>query len=90
MIRSIRIVHTTSDFKKSLQQLPSHIQELAIKKDRLFRENAFSPSLRTHKLKGPLNDYWSYSVNLSYRVLFRFINAREVIYYDIGTHAIYR
>ena len=90
MIRSIRIVHITSDFKKSLQQLPSHIQELAIKKDLSFRSNAFSPSLRTHKLKGPLNDYWSYSINLNYRVLFRFINAHEVLYYDIGTHAIYR
>ena len=90
MIRSIRIVHVTSDFKKAFQKLPHHIQELAIKKDRWFRENVFAASLRTHKLKGTLDGYWAYSVNIDYRILFRFINAREVIYYDIGTHAIYR
>ena len=90
MIRAIRIVHVSSDFRKAFQKLPSPIQESAIKKDQLFRENAFTPSLRTHKLKGPLEGYWAYSVNRDYRVLFRFISAHEVIYYDIGTHAIYR
>ena len=63
--------------------------DLAIKKDRMFRQNAFTVSLRTHKLKGPLDGYWAYSVNLEYRVLFRFINNHEVLYYDIGTHEIY-
>ena len=90
MERSIRIVHVASDFRKAFQKLPTHIQDLAIKKDQLFRDNAFTPPLRTHKLKGPLKDYWAYSINREYRVLFRFINAHEVIYYDIGTHAIYR
>lgn len=90
MIRSIRVIHVTSGFKKAFQKLPSHIQDLAVKKDRLFRDNAFAPPLRTHKLKGPLEGYWAYSVNREYRVLLRFINAHEVIYYDIGTHAIYR
>jgi len=89
MNRSIRIVHVTSDFEKSFRKLPSRIQELAIKKDALFREDAFTPSLRTHKLKGPLDGYWAYSVNLEYRVLFRFINAKEVLYTDVGTHSIY-
>ena len=89
MNRAIRLVHVTSDFKKAFQKLPLHIQDLAIKKDRSFRENAFTKSLRTHKLKGPLDGYWSYSVNIDYRILLRFINAHEVIYYDIGTHGIY-
>ena len=90
MIRPICIIHVTSDFRKAFQKLPPHIQELAVKKDQLFRGNAFTPPLRTHKLKGPLEGYWAYSVNRDYRVLFRFINAHEVICYDIGTHAIYR
>lgn len=90
MTRSIRIIHVTSDFRKAYQKLPLYIQKSAIKKDLLFRDNAFTPSLRTHKLKGPLEGYWAYSVNRDYRVLFRFINAHEAIYYDIGTHAIYR
>ena len=89
MDRPIRIIHIPSDFRKSFQKLPAHIQDLAIKKDRMFRQNAFTVSLRTHKLKGPLDGYWAYSVNLEYRVLFRFINNHEVLYYDIGTHEIY-
>ena len=90
MTRSIRIIHVTTDFRKSLQKLPSHIQELAVKKDTLFRSNAFTKSLRTHKLKGFLEGYWAYSVNFHYRILFRFINEHEVIYLDIGTHGIYQ
>ena len=90
MPRPIRIIHVTSDFKKSFRRIPRHIQELAIKKDTLLRQDAFAPSLRTHKLKGHLEGYCSYSVNLEYRILFRFIKEDEVIYYDIGTHEIYR
>ncbi len=88
--RIIRIVHVTSDFEKSFAKLPKRIQDLSVKKDRAFRQNAFTPSLHTHKLKGPLNDYWAYSINPQYRILFRFINDHEVIYYDVGTHQIYR
>ena len=90
MGRPIRIIHTSSDFKKSFPKLPPHIQKLAIKKDQIFRQDTFAKSMRTHKLKGPLDGYWSYSINLDYRILFRFINDHEVIYFDIGRHGIYR
>ena len=52
--------------------------------------NAFDPRLRTHKLRGALAGYWAYSVNYQYRVLFRFLASDAVLYYDIGTHDIYR
>jgi len=90
MSRPIHTIHITSDFKKSFRKLPRHIRETTVKKDMLFRQNAFAPSLRTHKLKGTLDGYWSYSVNIVYRILFRFISTNEVVYYDIGTHEIYR
>ena len=90
MLRKVNTVHVTSDFKKSFRKLPKQIQNLAIKKDELFRHDAFSSSLRTHNLKGSLEGFWSYSLNISYRVLFRFIHDDEVIYYDIGTHQIYK
>lgn len=89
MTQPIRTVHVSSDFKKSFRKLPRHIQELAVKKDLAFRQNAFTPALRTHKLKGPLEGYLAYSVNREYRILFRFIKSDEVIYYDVGTHEIY-
>jgi len=88
--RPIATVRATSDFEKAFRKLPVHLQALAERKDRWFRANAYDPRLRTHKLKGPLEGYWAYSVNRQYRVLFRFLSGDEVIYYDVGTHDIYR
>ncbi|MBU3918493.1 type II toxin-antitoxin system RelE/ParE family toxin [Patescibacteria group bacterium] len=76
-------------FFKSLEKLPEFIQEKAEEKDDIFRQNAFHPLLQTHKLKGKLKNYCSYSVDNKYRVLFRFKNKNKVIYFDIGTHDIY-
>ena len=65
------------------------IQQLVIKKDAIFRVDPFDARLRTHRLKGKLKEYWSYSVNYHYRILFRFFNDSEVIYFDVGTHEVY-
>ena len=83
-------IHISLDFKKSYGRLPHNIQTLADKKDIWFRENPFDQRLKTHKLKGELLDFWAYSVNYQYRILFRFLDNNEVIYYDIGTHEVYR
>ncbi|HWO43129.1 MAG TPA: type II toxin-antitoxin system mRNA interferase toxin, RelE/StbE family [Candidatus Eisenbacteria bacterium] len=90
MARAISTVHVTPDFEKAFLRLPKHIQALASRKDQWFRKDAFDPRLRTHKLKGELSSYWAYSVNREYRVLFRFLSPSEVLYYDVGTHEIYR
>jgi len=89
-MRKILKIHITSEFKKSFRKLPSRIQILTQKKDQWFRLNAFDVRLETHKLKGELISYWAYSVNKHYRVLLRFITDNEVIYYDVGTHDIYK
>jgi len=90
MTRPVFKVHSTSEFEKSFCKLPIRIQDLAIEKDKWFRKNAFDRRLHTHKLKGELEGYLSYYINRRYRVLFRFLNDNEVIYYDIGTHDIYK
>ncbi len=46
-------VHYASDFRKSYKKLPRNIQNLVDRKDKIFRENPFHPSLQTHKLHGP-------------------------------------
>lgn len=83
-------IHYTPDFKKAYQKLPKNIQRVVDRKDALFRKNPYHPSLRTHKLKGPLKNLWSFYVTKSYRVLFEFLNKNKVIFYDIGTHEIYK
>ena len=90
MPRPISVIHIPPDFEKTFLRLPKQIQGLANRKDQWFRRDAFDPRLRTHKLKGELSAYWAYSVNREYRILFRFLGPHEVIYYDIGTHEIYR
>lgn len=83
-------VYPTSRFKRSFRKIPFRIQKLAIKKDKVFRKNAFGPSLKTHKLKGKLKDFWSYWINEEYRIVFEFVGKDKVLYHDIGTHEIYR
>ena len=83
--------HVTPYFEKRILTLPKNIQRIAVKKTILYENNPYHPSLNTHKLKGPLLGYWSfYITKKAYRILFKFLKEDEVIYYDIGTHDIYR
>ena len=51
-----------------------------------FRENPFTPDLRTHKLSGKLKDLWSFTVEYDCRVVFYFDDTERVTFVDIGTH----
>lgn len=83
-------IHYTSRFIKDFRRISKDRQELAITREKIFRNNCFDPRLRTHKLTGALKDYWAFSVTYSDRVLFKFINDKEIIFYKIGSHEIYR
>lgn len=89
-MRPIHHVLVSPRFEKELDHLPRRIQELARKKDKLFREDAFYFALKTHKLSGELKNDWAYSVNREYRVHFYFIDDHSVLYLNIGTHEIYK
>ena len=82
--------HSALYFEKKFEKLPRNIKKISVKKILLFENNPYHPSLNTHKLKGPLAGYWSFYINKNYRVLFRFLENNEVIYYDIDTHDIYK
>ncbi len=82
-------IHYTSDFQKAYKKLPKEIQNVTDRKDKFFRENAFYPSLQTHKLHGLLSGLWAFWVTGSYRVMFEFIEG-GAIFHDVGTHEIYR
>lgn len=88
--RPIAKISATSKFTRSLKKLPRQIQDKIHERDQIFRRDAFDPRLGTHKLKGKLWDYWSYTIDYQYRVLFKFVNGNEVVYHDIGTHKVYR
>ena len=78
-----------SKFAKYFKKLPIEIQKIAVEKEKIFRENPFDSMLKTHKLHGELNEYWSFSVNYKIRIIFKFINKNVVAFYLIGDHDIY-
>jgi len=48
------------------------------------------PALKTHKLSGKLQEYWSFSIDYHLRIMFRFVDKQTVEFIDIGTHEIYK
>ncbi|MEK7524036.1 MAG: type II toxin-antitoxin system mRNA interferase toxin, RelE/StbE family [Patescibacteria group bacterium] len=77
-------------FEKNYKALPRHIQLNLQKKEKIFQINPHHPSLKTHKLSGKMKEFSSFSINRSYRVIFRFVAKNQVIFYDVGTHQIYQ
>ena len=51
-----------------------------------FAENVFDNRLRTHKLRGALSDYYTFSVSYSDRIVFRILDDGGVLLVDIGSH----
>ncbi len=82
-------IHYTSDFRKAYKKLPRNIQNLVDRKDKIFHDNPFHPSLQTHKLHGSLDGLWSFWISRDYRILFEFVKD-EALFYDVGTHEIYK
>ena len=88
-MRIVRIVYTTH-FVRALRTLDPDLKDLIRERTLLFQTNCFDPKLKTHKLKGRLKDYWSYSLTHSHRVLFQFMSKDAVGFIDVGDHSIYK
>jgi len=76
-------------FKKSYKKLPPEIKRWAEAGEEIFQQNIFDPKLDTHKLHGKLKNFWSFSIDQKYRVLFEKIG-KDVVFLDVGNHDIYQ
>lgn len=83
-------IYYTNKFISSYKKLPTDIKKEAEKREKLFKINPFDSKLDTHKLKGKLTGYWAFSITKKYRVEFKFIENKEVVFLKVGTHNIYR
>ena len=86
---SYKIVRTDEYFKKLKKFIKKHpdVLQRYIKTIEILEVDSFHPSLRLHKLQGALNDYYSVSINMKYRVVIDFIIKDNVIIpIDIGSH----
>ncbi|MFB0946133.1 MAG: proteic killer suppression protein [Spirosomataceae bacterium] len=85
----IKIVSTKSyerSLKKFKKQHPE-MKEQYLKALSLLEIDPYHPSLRLHKLKGNLQEYYSVSINMQYRIMIAFIiQDDQVILIDIGNH----
>jgi addiction module RelE/StbE family toxin len=78
---------------KLLKSNPA-LKESFVKTLHLLIEDPFTPSLRTHKLKGQLESSYSCSINFEYRLIFKIFyeselgdNKNKIIFLEtIGTH----
>lgn len=77
------------NFIKNYKRLPNVIKDKAEEKEIIFRKNPFDNRLKTHKLSGELVDFWSFSVDYHYRIIFEFKSKNTVIFHKIGSHSIY-
>lgn len=83
------IIFYSPKFGREYKKLPEEVKSAAETKEAMFRENPFDSRLKTHKLTGALDGFWSFSVNHSYRIIFDFSDESTVRFYRIGTHDIY-
>ncbi|MBU0619122.1 type II toxin-antitoxin system YafQ family toxin [Patescibacteria group bacterium] len=87
---AIKKIHYTTNFVKKWKKLSRAEKNRYQQRIKLFKQDPFNQPLKTHKLKGRLSNYWSFSLDYQQRVIFAFKNNNQVIFYNFGSHQIYR
>lgn len=77
-------------FAKSYKKLPQKVKLTAEEKEEIFRQDLFDKRLKTHKLKGELSEFYSFSVSYHWRIIFHLEEKDIVVFDNIGTHEVYR
>jgi len=84
-----KIILTDVYRKKVLKFIKKHkdLKEKYIKTLTILEHDPYHPSLRLHKLQGKHREYFSISINMSYRVVIDFVIENDkIIPIDIGSH----
>ena len=80
----------TDEYKKRLKRFFKRHPEMVDRYDKMVHIltiNPSHPSLRLHKLKGNLKEYYSVSITMEYRMVIDFIIKDDtIIPIDIGNH----
>ncbi len=77
---------TTRKFDAQYDKLPIDIQKKAEKQEKLFKDNPLHPSLHTEKLSPKQKEVWSFRIDKSYRIIFRFLEKDKVLFLNVGPH----
>ncbi len=77
-------------FVRQYKKLSQALQQEVMDKVTLFKEDPSHPFLRTHKLKGKMEGYLSFSVNYEYRIIFQYDTPETIALLAVGSHGIYQ
>ncbi len=84
-----KLIETKKYQKKIRKFLKSHPNMVKKYEKTIFLlcDNPYHPSLRLHKLQGELNEFYSISLDMQYRIVLDFIIIdQEIFLIDIGSH----
>ena len=85
----MKIIYSPN-FLRKYKKLPIAIKKLAEKQENIFRKNSFDARLNTHKPHGRLKEFWSFSIDYEYRIIFEFAKENIVYFHSTGKHKIYQ
>ncbi len=80
----------TKKFEREYKKLNKDIKLKIESRESIFRKNPFDSTLKTHKLSGELEGFWSFSVDFKNRIIFEFIKEEIIFFHSIGSHNIYK
>ena len=77
-------------FVREFKKLTTDLQADALDKIELFKDSSNHKRLKVHKLKRKLDNYHSFSVTYSHRIVFSYTAKNKVVFLAIGDHSVYR
>lgn len=77
-------------FVRKFSKLENNLQKDVLQKIDLFKNKKNHKILEVHKLHGKFKEYFGFSVNYKFRIVFRYTSKNEVLFTDIGNHDIYK
>jgi len=84
----MKIVYLPS-FVRQLKNLEVELQQEVFEKIELFKEKTNHKQLKVHKLYGRLKNRYSFYVNYKTRIVFIYLNKKEVVLLAVGDHSVY-
>lgn len=85
----IRVAYKAT-FLRQFDNLDAPLQEEILEKIEKFKNPANHQQLKAHKLHGRLKDFYSFSVNYRFRIVFEYLSSNETVLLAIGNHEVYR
>ncbi len=84
------IIRYKPSFVREFKKLSVELQSEALERIELFKDQRNHEKLKTHKLRGKLKEFYSFSVTYSHCIVFSYESEDIVVFLAIGDHTIYR